>query len=372
MYPRTSSRPSRRPGRVPALVPALALAWILTAGTAPDARAQTASPPGAVYSDAVPSSTVVELPTRYAAGRFYVTPVTSAGDTVAFYTDTGGGASMIFPSTVDALGLESRELVFRGDTARLAAPPVWKSEAAIPAPALLPPAGPWMLVRQPEHSMAGDGFLGRTWFAGRVWLFDYPGESLGRVLGYDASVLPAEHRVPLGYQTNPAGRRTTHFPRVEVEVDGESLDLLFDTGATVNVGDESLRKLDDGGPAVRASSFIVRSVYERWRERHPGWRVLEGADSNFGEPMIEVPELSVAGHTVGPVWFAVRPDGNFRDDMSRWMDREIDGALGGSALRYFRVLVDYPSATAFFLRPGDLAADAGESPSGPAGAGEDR
>jgi hypothetical protein len=38
--------------------------------------------------------------------------------------------------------------------------------------------------------------------------------------------------------------------------------------------------------------------------------------------------------------------------MARFMDRPVDGALGGSALKYFRVVVDYPNAVAIFERDG--------------------
>jgi len=68
------------------------------------------------------------------------------------------------------------------------------------------------------------------------------------------------------------------------------------------------------------------------------------------EPMIEVPSIQVAGFTVGPVWCTRRADANFHKWMSQWMDRRIDGALGGSALRYFRITVDYPRAMAAFER----------------------
>jgi hypothetical protein len=47
----------------------------------------------------------------------------------------------------------------------------------------------------------------------------------------------------------------------------------------------------------------------------------------------------------------MRPDRNFHEYMSQWTDRRIEGALGGSALRYFRVVVDYPNAIAIFDRP---------------------
>jgi hypothetical protein len=34
--------------------------------------------------------------------------------------------------------------------------------------------------------------------------------------------------------------------------------------------------------------------------------------------------------------------------MSQWMDKRIEGALGGNALHHFRVSVDYPRALAVF------------------------
>jgi hypothetical protein len=65
--------------------------------------------------------------------------------------------------------------------------------------------------------------------------------------------------------------------------------------------------------------------------------------------MIEVPEVRIAGHTVGPVWFTRRPDAAFHDFMARMMDKPSDGAVGGSALRHFqRVTVDWANAVAVF------------------------
>lgn len=69
--------------------------------------------------------------------------------------------------------------------------------------------------------------------------------------------------------------------------------------------------------------------------------------------MIEVPTVSVAGHSIGPVWFTRRADKNFHEFMSQWMDRKVDGAIGGNALRYFRITIDYPNAVALFERPGN-------------------
>ena len=63
--------------------------------------------------------------------------------------------------------------------------------------------------------------------------------------------------------------------------------------------------------------------------------------------MIEVPRVTVAGFTVGPVRFARRPDFNFAQWMSSMMDKPIVGAFGGSGLQYFRLVLDYPRATAW-------------------------
>jgi hypothetical protein len=78
--------------------------------------------------------------------------------------------------------------------------------------------------------------------------------------------------------------------------------------------------------------------------------VITNADETVpGMAMIEVPEIQIAGFRVGPVWFTERPDPNFHQFMSQWMDRQVDGALGGNAFRFFRVTVDYPAAVAHFV-----------------------
>ena len=195
--------------------------------------------------------------------------------------------------------------------------------------------------------------LGQAWFADRVWTFDYPGQRL--LLWPDsAAVMPADpaHAVALGFRTDTTGTRVLSFPRLRVEIDGDSIDLLFDTGATANIPAAALEKLADGLPAERATSFITSSVLNRWRERHPDWRVIDEADETVpAMVMIEVPSLSIAGFDAGPVWFTERPDRNFHEYMSSFMDRRVEGALGGSGLKYFRITVDYPRAMAWFERP---------------------
>ena len=199
------------------------------------------------------------------------------------------------------------------------------------------------------HDPGDAGFLGRLWFAGRVWTFDYP---RGRLYLRAAGDLPPhkpEQRVVIGFQENAAGQRTSQFPRIRVTIDGDSLDLLFDTGATMSLTDSALTVLGDSRPARRAASFISAAVFDRWRTAHPDWRVIERATS-FKADLIQVPAVKIAGQRVGPVWFERRNTGVFEQSMSKWMDRPIVGALGGNALGFFRVTIDYPNGIAVFER----------------------
>jgi hypothetical protein len=297
------------------------------------------------------------LPVHYLADRFAVAPVTAGGDTLELYTDTGGGMNMLWAPTAQRLGLTGEAMQLDGESAELVSLPAFDASAGVPLPRAPAPIGARLaIVPRDSTPPARDGFLGRHWFRDRIWVFDYPGRTLGLLSRSPDATVDEFHQVPLGFQRSRFGfgPRTTHFPRIRIGVDGDSLDLLFDTGAMVSLTDSAVATLASfgaAGPAERGASFIAQSVFDGWRRRHPDWRVVAGADRPRLMPMIEVPLVQIGGYEVGPVWFTMRPDANFHDYMSQWMDRRIDGALGGSALRYFRVTVDYPRATARFERP---------------------
>jgi hypothetical protein len=258
------------------------------------------------------------------------------------YTDTGGGL-FIFGDVVDHLrwpdsaGVAVRDVVIDDHFPEpLGAPdhriPIWRPADGRPR----------------EY----DGMLGQAWFADRVWTFDYASEKLLLHRG-TPEVTPETRTVDLGFLADSTGARQLSFPRITVVVDGDSLHLLFDTGATIHLTAAALDALGDSDRAVRATSFITSERLNRWRSRHPEWRVIPDADETVpGMALIEVPEVSVADFKVGPVWFTERPDANFHEFMSQWMDRRVDGALGGNFLRYFRVTVDYPSAVVYLVPPG--------------------
>lgn len=284
------------------------------------------------------------IPTRYAADRFYARPVLQNGDTLEFFTDTGGGL-FIYASAAAAVGLEP-------DSGGFVTLPAFRDDASIPPP-LGTPDGKVFVFDGEAALDARSGMLGQAWFADRVWLFDYPARSL-LLLDSLPPWADSAHAAALSFRTDSAGARLMHFPRIRVEVDGDSLDLLFDTGAT-GVPTETVHARLEARDSMIGTSFITTEVLERWSARHPDWVVFEDADRSVeGMRMIEVPRVSVGGYTVGPVWFTERPNPNFHEYMARFMDRGVDGALGGSALKYFRVLVDYPRAMAFFARDGEV------------------
>ncbi|MBF5046449.1 hypothetical protein FGE12_28810 [Aggregicoccus sp. 17bor-14] len=289
---------------------------------------------------------VQRLPARLVEGTFFARPVTRSGRTLNLYTDTGGGLwltqavaqELKLPTRTEAQGEEKREV--------LTALPEFRPGQGIPAPL----EGTFGVMPKQEGSPvpAGwDGMLGQEWFAGRVWTFDYPRGQL--LLHAKAPPMEGTHVVPLGFRVGKDGKRETAFARIQVQVDGEPLDLLFDTGAQTRLTADAAKALKVAA-GERATSFITKSVAERWRSRHPDWRYVEAAEAGTGAPMIQVPHLSVAGHEVGPVWFTLRPDRAFHEYMAQWMDKPTEGALGGSALHYFRITVDYPGARALFER----------------------
>lgn len=299
-----------------------------------------------------PEPRVVELPVEVVENRFFVTPSTASGDRLRFYTDTGGGL-FVRSAAAARLKLHTKKSTVEGETLELTQLPTFRPGASIPGPiehdGLLPVLPPDQDKQLPE---AWDGMLGQAWFAGRVWTWDYPGHRLSWIEAGGLPGVAAVHRVQLGFKSDGAGKRLANFARIQATVDGQELELLLDTGAMVVLTPQALGKLGEGTAVVRATSFIVATDFDRWHTKHPDWRLIDGADANAkGEPMIEVPAVTLAGYTVGPVWFTRRPDANFLQHMSQWTDRPIEGALGGSALRFFRLSVDYPGASAVFEKP---------------------
>jgi hypothetical protein len=297
----------------------------------------------------------VTIPTRYSGHRFVAVPTPAGGGTLTFLTDSAGG-TIVFTDAVERLKLKTVEAPGDGGkTVRQAELPAFQPGAAIPSPLGTP--GSRLLVMGakpgeiPEFLRKYDGLLGQQWFAGRVWTFDYPGKRLLWRASGDVPKHDPAHEIKLGFRTSSEGKRETNFARLPVKIDGETLDFLFDTGASNLLPEDVLKEIGDGGPAERATSFLAQTQYEKWHKKHPQWRVLEKIKTLTGAAMIEVPEITIGGHTVGPVWFTVQPDRAFHSYMASMMDKPTEGALGGSAFRQLVITVDWPNAIAVFEKP---------------------
>jgi len=291
-----------------------------------------------------------KLPARFINDRVYVCPVTEDGTQVTFYTDTGGGGILIDPALVKHLDLPIRRRTIEDtEELRVSFPP-FQNTASIPAGTEIYelilikdlPIGAWG-----QSGSWGQGFLGAPWFANRIWKLDYRNGKIGYLpegKQYDSTGYRA---IEVGFQHDGDGKPTTSFPRIQASVGGEVFDFLFDTGATVHLSRTAQQRFGDG-VQFRGTSFIVQSAFDKWRASHPDWLVVEDADEVGKHSMIEVPAVTIAGLTAGPVWFTRRKDEDFHQFMSQWMDKQISGALGGSVFKYFSIMIDYPSAVAYF------------------------
>ena len=289
------------------------------------------------------------LPTEYVAHRFFVTPKLDKGARLRCYTDSGGGGAFVFEDGLKRFGLTPLPRKEGNTKFMTVAWPAFAAGASIPPPL---ETGAFMSIPRGEFPADIDCFLGQSWFAGRTWTFDYPGKTLWWRAPGDLPKHDKAHEAALEFKKSADGKHENWFARIVVTIDGEALPLLFDTGAMVTLSPEAQKALGPG-PAVRGGSFITRRTFDKWHAKHADWRVLDGADE-IGRGklrMIEVPAVTVGGYTVGPVWFAERPDKNFDDFMSGFMAAHVEGALGGSALHYLRVTVDYARGVAVFEKP---------------------
>jgi hypothetical protein len=303
--------------------------------------------------DALPTNTgtprLTVLPTRDVNDRFLATPVTTRGDTLLWFMDTGGGGVWLTRPALERLGISPRFLsIEEGDSVYSGGPfPTFRPDATIPPPRCNGRQIAFGFGSRPTLPEMSDavGQLGNTYFAGRVWVLDYPAHT---VSVYDQPPPPqpfGPHTIPMTLREPP---RVNH-PRIQVRVAGDTIDMLLDTGASSELTSAGLQAI--GGPSGwRASAFVATRQWNRWRSAHPDWRVVPMAESHTNADMIEVPSLSIAGYEVGPVWFAKRADRVYDGMMAGLMDKPIQASIGGVAFRAFRITMDYVNQRVTFER----------------------
>jgi hypothetical protein len=307
---------------------------------------------GAQVSPAAGSQLV---PTIYEAGHFYATPETTDGHRLRLMVDTGGGGGNLglywFDlRTAQPLHLATRtcSLPEEGATLTVADPPAYKPGRSLPPP--LPGACGVSVLIQNASGTSDDGQLGASYFKGRVWTFDYPGQHLILESKDWKPGNDVRHTAMHFKQYSPESMGS--YPRVTMVVDGQPVDMLLDTGATAHpttTGKQASNTSTVNGFGV--TSYIAKSVLERWHKAHPDWRIVQNGDDlnpKVKTRLIEVPAVDIAGWRVGPVWFTEQPDNAYHVYMAQWMDKPIDGALGGNVFAHFVMTLDYPSTTAYF------------------------
>jgi len=281
---------------------------------------------------------------QFEQNRIFLNVSASNGEKARFYTDTGGG-KVIYPTAITKLRLTIDSLR-EGDRIMEAVHLVnFLKEQNLP-----PTLGSQFLFRGKQHFQENtDGMLGANWFADKIWHFDYQNKKLYWVEEWDSKKVDQQYLTNLGFMKNSQGKHSTHFPRIPIVVEGDTIQTLFDTGAMATLSESA--KSEIGNHDAIGASFIVASFFDKWKNEHPEWKIIEGGDALLKEDLIEVPAVTIGGYTIGPVWFARRKEENFTKFMSQWMDQTIHGAVGGSCFQYFNtIVVDYKKELAYFRK----------------------
>lgn len=238
------------------------------------------------------------------------------------WLDTGGGAVLVGRGLASWLGLSATGPAFDGDGGRF---------TPIEAPVLsaggrdLPLGAEQVLATEHDEigpaAMRAPLFLPGRFFRQFTATFDAP---VG-VLRLSPPGTPPE-----GASLPATVHPHSGFVRVELDVLGERLGFLLDTGASY--------------------SMISEAVWRRWRADHPEWPTARGA---FGVAqmtgaafeaacrLVRVPHATLGPVTLTNVGFVTRPAGVFEEYLSALTDGPVVGALAGNVLRQLRVAVDY-------------------------------
>ena len=285
------------------------------------------------------SQTVV--PSRFESDRVYVQLETVDHAALELYTDTGGGGLVLSDRAASRLRLSVAPSPTDPNRRVATAPKVRPGLPELPTEATVLSLAS-QVTGWPQQA---DGFLGAPWFAGAIWTWDYPAHVLLREANWKPVAGSCD--LALAFKMEPDGTRTTGFARIVVTIDGKPVSMLLDTGAETYLTVDAAARLG-GGDRMRATSMMAASIFDAWRQAHPDWPYVAGAQEVTGADMLEVPDIQVAGIQVGPVWFTRRPDFNFHTFMSSMTDSPVDGALGGNAFRDLRMTIDFPGGRAAF------------------------
>ena len=278
----------------------------------------------------------------YQGNRIFLKLAINDSETLNLFTDTGGGR-LLYKNAVNSFGIKITITEKNGNTFETANIDNYLKKNNLPKlnkPLFIIPA-------DKLFGKESNGMLGADWFREKAWTFDYQNEKLYLNEKIEWSKFNLENVIHLGFQTDNLGHKTSNFPRLPIIIEKDTIQTLFDTGATAFL--DSIGKKHFEINSNIGTSFIISSIFKKWQNEHPEWKVLINADIGTGANMIEVPEVIIANQKIGPVWFTERADQNFTEYMSQWMDKKIEGAIGGSAFKYFsNITIDYNTDKVYF------------------------
>lgn len=231
--------------------------------------------------------------------------------------DTGGGAVILARKAVDALGLPTHPLQdappgmvgvdLKNVRAESMSFPVAMAATSSAETASFVPGG------------SSPAFLPGAILSDHVVTFDYT----AKALTIDGGAL--DDGVPLIVQVSKGSK----FPRVELEIDGERMGFLLDTGASF--------------------TMLSQSVIDRLHAKHPEWKYLSGAygpanmigKGDLASHMLRIPNARWGPFDLAPLDVVSRASGTFEKWMSPMMTAPIVGSLAGNVLRNFALRLDY-------------------------------
>ena len=300
------------------------------------------------------------LPSELIDGRFFLKIPTLNNDTIIGFCDTGGGYTAIYYTTLQKIKLDTKisQVEIKGEKTNFVFAKDLYDSKYIPYPTIANYYKsdinyPFFEIPDTSEQMdlfskyvPHDVFLGQFFFINKSWTFDYKSGKLFVNTPVYANVSDGNTQL-IGFKKDRQGNKRFGHPSMKIVVDGETIDVLFDTGATLLLGENS--KTYFGNKKAAGGSFIAKSIFDIWHKQHPDWRVIEKGEVT-GADIIEVPQVKVGNSTAGPVWFAKRPDEAWSKGMIGSMDKVVKGAIGGSFLQYFKVSIDYNSELIKFER----------------------
>ena len=307
----------------------------------------------ATLSSAAPlaiAETRDQVPTVYEAGHFFVTPPDGHGGKLRLLVDSGGsgarGMFVMYAGALKRAGWPVRSCHFAGTTAKVTdAPP---SVRAMLPNGTSTPCGASAFVNEEGSAMVGeDGLIGAGYLPNSTFTFDYPGQKLWReASGWKPA--KGSRSTPLSIPRTADGL-AGGLPLFHLVIDGQTIPMLLDTGATAKPSANGKR--ETGIETVNGfgvASYVPHRLFEKWHAAHPDWQVVDDGDELISHTrLIRVPEVRVAGWSVGPAWFTERSDANI-DFLNDYTTDSVSGSAGANIFKHFRMTLDYAQGAAWF------------------------